>query len=438
MKNPFSELNPAALLKPQTYIEKPLLLAPVILFIVIIIYMLMPSSYEEKEIPTFTVKKGDFLVSITESGEIRAKKSVTISAPRIRGNLKIIYLIPEGTYVKAGEVVAKFDPTEATSRLKDAEAQLEIALSEKEKLIANHTSATAQMESQYKSAELSFELSKLNLEQMKFEAEAKQLEALLQHKKNELSFLQTKQEFESKKIIQQSELNKTHIEIKQKRNELEKAQNDLAEMTLTAPAEGLVVYDINWGNNGRKYSVGDSPWGGAVIINLPDLSEMESVTSVNEVDVSKIKNGLRVTVRLDAFQDSSFNGKVSNVASLGKNKSNESQIKVFEILVDIADKSDLLKPGMTTSNKFIIREIPEVYYVPLEALFEKDGKKIVYILDGSDFIEREVVPGEKGEDNIVIAEGLENGDIVALLDPADVTLEQNSEETETSPAVSGR
>lgn len=390
--------------------------------LLLIVMLLIYFSLREIEgtvegIPTFKVSTGDFVVSVTESGEIRAKNSVSISAPRIRGNLKIIYLIPEGTYVKPGDVVARFDPTEAQTKLKEAEAEQEISLSKKEKLLANHKSAMAQMESQLKSAELSFELSKLNLDQMRFEAEAKQQEALLQHKKNELSFEQTKQEYESKKIIQQSELNEMEIELKQKQNELDRAKRDMELMALTTSAEGLVVYSENWSNDGRKFGVGDQPWPGATIMNLPDLSAMESVTNVNEVDVSKIKKGQTVIVKLDAFQDSSFSGTITSVASLGRKKDNNSNIKVFEILVEVVGKSDILRPGMTTSNKIIIDEIPGVISVPLEAVFEKNNQTFTYVMDGSSFDEREVELGTRGEDFVVIANGLEDGDVIALRDP---------------------
>ncbi len=390
----------------------------IIILLMVILFSFGTFESSVSGIPTYTPVVDDFVVSVTESGEIRAKNSVAISAPRIRrGNLKIIYLIPEGTYVKPGDVVARFDPTEAQTKLKESESDLEISLSKKDKLIANHKSAMAQMESQLKSAELSFELSKLNLEQMKFEAEAKQQEALLNHKKNELSYEQTKQEYESKKIIQQSELNEMEIEINQKRNELERSQRDFELMTLTTSAEGLVVYSENWGNDGRKFGVGDQPWPGATIMNLPDLSAMESVTNVNEVDVSKISKGQKVMVKLDAFQDSTFQGKVSSVASLGRKKDNNSNIKVFEILVDVDGTSDILRPGMTTSNKIIIDKVPNVISVPHEAVFDKFGKTLVYVMSGSSFEEREVEVGTKGEDFVVIKNGLDGGETVALLDP---------------------
>jgi HlyD family secretion protein len=408
---------------------------PVSLIIILIVLILMSFGTFETTvsgIPTYAASVDDFVVSVTESGEIRAKNSVAISAPRIRrGNLKIIYLIPEGTYVKPGDVVARFDPTEAQTKLKESESELEISLSKKDKLMANHKSAMAQMESQLKSAELSFELSKLNLEQMKFEAEAKQQEALLNHKKNELSYEQTKQEHASKKIIQQSELNEMDIEINQKRNELERAKRDFELMTLTTSAEGLVVYSENWGNDGRKFGVGDQPWPGATIMNLPDLSSMESVTNVNEVDVSKISKEQTVLVKLDAFQDSTFEGKVSSVASLGRKKDNNSNIKVFEILVAVEGTSDILRPGMTTSNKIIIDKVPDVISVPHEAVFDKFGKTLVYVMSGSSYEEREVEIGTKGEDFVVVQNGLEEGEIVALRDPTKASTENQNISTES-------
>lgn len=391
---------------------------PIIVFLgVILISFFSTEGSSNSSIPTYTIKKDLFLVSITESGEIKAKKSIAISAPRIGSSLKIIHLVPEGNYIEAGEVVAKFDPTEVLTKLKDTEAKLEISSSNKAKLLANHASQMAQMESDLKSAELSFELSKLNMEQMKFEAEAKRRESELQHKKNELNFEKTKQTFLSKKIIQKSELENMNVEIRQKKNDLKKAQRDLDALTLTSTAEGLVVYGINWNNQGQKFQVGDQPWRGQVIVTLPDLSKMESHTFVNEVDISKVKTGQKVEVKLDAFQDSIFYGEVGKVARLGKKKDDQSTIKVFDVFIDIKGASEILKPGMTTSNRIIMDEINDKIFIPHEALFEIEGNLIVYKKDGTSFEEVVVTLGKKSDDFVIIESGLNDGDIVALRNP---------------------
>ena len=389
----------------------------IIVSVFLLMLLFFGGSNSAGSIPTYTVKRNNFLVTISESGEIKAQNSISISAPRVRGTLKIVYLVPEGTYIKPGELVAKFDPTEAMTRLRETQADLEIAESNKEKLIANQKSDMAKMDSDLKSAELSYELSKLNLEQMKFEAEAKRREAQLQHQKNELSFLQTKQSFESRKIIQQTEMNNMNVEIRQKKNELDKAQRDVDALTLTADAEGLVVYEINWNNQGRRFQVGDQPWPGQTIVTLPDLSGMQSQTSVNEVDISKVSNGLKVIVKLDAFQDSTFIGKVSNVAKLGKQTEGNSNIKVFDVYVSIDGTSEILKPGMTTNNKIIINEIPDTIFIPQEAVFQRDDKFVAYKLNGSGWDETKIEVGEKSEDFIIVKKGLTAGDVVALRNP---------------------
>lgn len=405
------------------------------ILLALIILALLPVGGGAADVPTYTAKRGLFKVTISESGEIAAVNAVSVSTPRIRGELKIVYLIDQGTYVEPGDTLCRFDPTEALNKVKDQESELQVLESEKKKLMADHKSAQTRLETELKSAELSYELSKLNLEQIRFEAEIKQKEAMLEHQRNELSYQKTEQEFESLKIVQQSELDKMNIQIEQKRLDLEKAERDLGMLTLTAPKEGLVVYENNW-STGRKIAVGDTPWGGMTIITLPDLSAMQSKTFVNEVDVSRVKPGQPVEVRLDAFQDSTFTGEISEVASLGKSKDYDSKIKVFEVIVKITTQSEILKPGMTSSNKIIVNEIPDVVYVPFEAVFERDGEKIVYLQDGSGFEEQPVTLAEKGENYIVVTEGVKDGDVVALRDPSKDPAAPEMEGGEGGPGMS--
>ncbi|MCC6549551.1 MAG: efflux RND transporter periplasmic adaptor subunit [Ignavibacteriaceae bacterium] len=396
------------------------------------VYIIFPGV--DPSVPLYKVRKDKFLVTITESGELIAKNAVSVSSPRVRGNLKIVYLIPEGSYVQPGDTVVQFDPTEALNNLREAESRLEVAISNKEKLVANQLSQMTRLESDLKSAELSYELSKLSLEQMKFEAEIKQQEGQLQLKRNELSFLKAKQDLASQKIVQKSELNNVEIDVQQKRTDLQRAERDLQMLTLSAPKEGLVVYENNWAT-GRKIAIGDTPWQGMTIITLPDLSEMQSVTYVNEVDVSRIRKELNVEVRLDAFRDSSFPGYIASVAALGKAKDGNSAIKVFEIAVNIRMQSEILKPGMTTSNRIIISEVPDVLYIPQEAVFQKHGGHVVYIKRATGFEEKDVTLGERNEDYIIVTKGLRTGDEVALRDPTikeDEPLQPAAEKTSAS------
>jgi multidrug efflux pump subunit AcrA (membrane-fusion protein) len=417
----FNSLNLPPLVKNKYF-----LITASLLTVMIIIYVLTSVSAPPVQVPTYTVNKDNFLVAITESGEIRAKNSVPVNAPRVRGSLKIVFMAPEGEVVKPGDDLIKFDATESIAKVREEEAKLDIELSEKKKLVANHSSAVANMRSKLESAEISFELSKLKLEKIKYEAEATQQEQKLQFQKDKISYVQTQKEYESMISIHESELAMTNKKIEQQRLELEEEQRELASLTLNASYPGLVVYSKNWNNMGRKFAVGDDCWRGANIITLPDLSVMESLTFVNEVDISKVHDSLSVEVKLDAFQDSMFIGSISQVASLGREKGDDSNLKVFEVVVALSDSSDILKPGMTTSNRIIINEISDVLFIPHESIFESEGNRFVFVQNGSSYDRLEVTVGEKSEDFIVITSGLKEGDIIALRDPdEDTSMESN-------------
>jgi multidrug efflux pump subunit AcrA (membrane-fusion protein) len=89
---------------------------------------------------------------------------------------------------------------------------------------------------------------------------------------------------------------------------------------------------------------------------------------------------------------------------------------------------------MTTSNRIVINEIPNVLFVPQEAVFEKVDKKLVYIKNGSGFDERIVEIGEKSENYVVIKKGLNIGDEVALRDPT-INIEKTSGSEGSSQSV---
>ena len=77
----------------------------------------------------------------------------------------------------------------------------------------------------------------------------------------------------------------------------------------------------------QKWAVGDQPYSGSNIIELPDLSAMRAEVKINEVDISKIMPGQRVEIRPDAYSDSMYAAKVESVANLAQNKDYKSKIK---------------------------------------------------------------------------------------------------------------
>jgi multidrug efflux pump subunit AcrA (membrane-fusion protein) len=120
---------------------------------------------------------------------------------------------------------------------------------------------------------------------------------------------------------------------------------------------------------------------------------------------------------MDAFPDTSFEARVTDVATLARNRSRDSKVKVFDVTAEIEAEDDRLMPGMTVSCEIVVERVPDVLYVPLDAVFRRDDKTIAYVRNGRGFDVREVSLGSEGNDNAIVEEGLSEGDQVALMDP---------------------
>ena len=389
--------------------------------IVLIIILVLGFSGPSRSIPTIRAKRGGFIISLSENGRLDAQRSVTISAPRIRGGLQIVKLAKEGSIVKKGDFLVQFDPTDKETTLRDAEAELKITEANLERVKAQYEMDLKQFELELKKAERNYSE---NLS-----------EAPVIRKEAELTLELARLTYKQKKIILEADINKQQVEVDKARDKRNQAARDLRKMTITAPIPGLVVYMEIWkGGTMEKVQEGDSPWGGQGLINLPDLSTMIVETTVSEVDVSKVEIGQKAKLTLDAIPGPVFNGTVSEISTLARRKEAGSQINVFDldILIDSADAR--LKPGMSARVDIIIDEYDDVLSVPLEAVFERDDTTVVYTKSGKKI---PVALGARNDYSVIIISGLEEGDELRLVDPTrkteDLTPAAGDETQKTQP-----
>ncbi len=384
---------------------------------VIIVIVLSFTTNPSASFATAEVKQGPFSISIKTSGEIRATNSTTLTVPSGRFNqIQVVYLIPEGTTVKAGDVVVRFSTSEVDKTITDKQQELTLLESDAKKTKADQLSRMSDLKDNLRNAELAYEQAKLQIEKMKFEAEMSRKEAEINLEKSKLSLDQARRKIKSQIDVDKSEDIKNQMKINQIKSDIETAKRERDQLTLKAPMTGLVVYEMNW-STGRKIAVGDQPWSGMRIVSLPDLSSMQAVTYVNEVDISKVKKGQRAIVRLDAFPDKPFESTVGYVGTIGQQRDRSSSLKTFEVVLDIKGTDPMLKPGMTTSSEIVMETLPRVLYVPIESVFEKNGKTIAYAVNGSSPEPVTIKIGPKNSNYIVVESGLKAGEKVTLTDP---------------------
>ena len=354
----------------------------------------------DPDIPLAPVKKGEFVLSVRVSGQVDASQAFSLVAPRVR-NLQLTWLAPEGSIVKPGDPVIRFNATQQQAELQDNQSGLKIAETTLER-------AKKELAIQEKQLALELQQAQRNYDEMKYEAPRVAEEAKL---KLELAQLNNQAKLEQ----QRADVEKATFEVQRARDKVMLAQRELDQMTLTAPIDGMVVHlDIWKGSAMSKVQAGDSPWPGQAIINLPDLSDMIVKATVSEVDASAIEVGQEAIVAVDAFADTTYKAKVVRKGALARRKDPNSKINVFDVEIGILEKDERLKPGMSATCQVVVERIPEVVSLPLEAVFEIEGKPVIYLANKK---RKDIQVGRRNDMEIEVTAGLTGDERVCLVDP---------------------
>ena len=378
----------------------------------------------EQQVPEAKVEQGTFYIDIYEEGEIEAINSINISSPNIPwrfGNLKISNIVTDGTEVKKGDTLITFDPSEVRKAILDYEDRLIVSNAELEKMLAQHELEMEELNADYEVTRISHEITRMQLESASHESDIKRREIKLNLDKADISLDRAREQIDNRRKIQVEEVKQKRLSIRQDEERLEEAHETLNKLFVIAPAPGIAIISHNWSTN-SKFQLGDQCWSSQQLIQLPDLSTLKAKVNINEVDISKVTKGLKVQIRPDAFSDSTFTGYVATVANLAQNKDYSSSIKVFPIEVIINEYNKNLLPGLTVSCRILVDEIPDVKYIPLEALHVEGDRSYVFRKSMSGYDKTEVQTGRTNSDYVIIESGLDKDDKMALIDPT--TLEK--------------
>jgi RND family efflux transporter MFP subunit len=370
---------------------------------------------------TAPVKQGNFKVTVTTTGELRARKFVQIQGPNSQSagvyQTKITWMVPEGTVVKEGEKIAELDRGPAATRLQQVMLDNQKAQAEFTNASLDSTLNLSQAREDVRTAEYGLEEKKIAKEQAQYEAPTIRRQAEIDYEKAQRALDQSKKNLDTKTKQAVAKMTVAGAEVGRQQNNLKMVQDAMNGFTITAPSPGMVIYVREW--NGKKKGVGSqwSPWD-PTVATLPDLTQMESQTYVNEVDVRKLGVGQPVVISLDADPTKKLSGKVTGVANVGEQRPNQDS-KVFEVKIDVAQADTTLRPGMTTSNAIEIASVPHVLSVPLDAVVSEGGYSYVYKMDGRTVVKQMVETGAMNDNEIVVKKGLTKDDRVLLTVPTD-------------------
>jgi HlyD family secretion protein len=401
----------------------------VVLTIIALIAFNKLASSKRKVAVFAEAKKDVFEISVSNSGELIAERSVEIKGPQMaqgRSNmgkgghnnmrmvdLKIQDIVPEGTLVKTGDYIAQIDRTQYDNSLKD---QLETLKKEQETLemkLLDSAVVLTNLRDDIKNQSYTVEESRITLEQSKFEPPATIRKAQIDLDKQIRTLEQKKKSYLLKVAQTNADIDHQKLHVSMATTTVQDLEDYLAQFTVKAPANGMVIYKKDRLGNKRKAGSTINPWD-LVIATLPDLSSMISRIYINEIEISRVKKDQKAHITIDAFPEKLFFGTVYSIANIGEQLPN-SDAKMFEVLIRVDESDPLLRPSMTTSNKIIIETYADVISIPSECVHAGiDSIPFVYLKNKRKQI---VVLGKSNEKNVIVEQGLKPGSQVYIIPP---------------------
>jgi len=368
--------------------------------------------------PVFEVASGEFVRQVHAEGNLKAVRATPLSPPPgIRGSVRVAWLAPDGLSVSEGDVVIRFDPTDMEKNLLDGKSDRAAAES-------RMTQRLVREEGAMRNLGRDADLAAMDLEHaQEFQSRDAQVysrqeiieseidSALANHRKQHAG-----QQREARGELARVEQDLLGIERHKAELQITRAESELEQLEVRAPHDGtFVIIDMF----GRRAELGSMVWPGRPIAEIPRLDEMEARVYVLEADAGGLKTGLSAEVVLDAHPGRSFPATIKTVEALAQPRSRRSPVQYFAVLLEL-ERTDpeIMKPGQRVQATLLVEQRADVLTVPRQAVVATDDGDVVFVRRGDGFEAVAVKLGSAGLGRVVIESGIDEGDVVALRDPA--------------------
>jgi HlyD family secretion protein len=354
-------------------------------------YFIFRSNENDQKYRTEKISKGDIVQSITASGTVNAVTTVLVGT-QVSGTIKAIYA-DFNSKVSKGQLIAQVDPALFEAQVDQARANLVTSK-------ANLAKSDVAVVDTKRTLERNRQLLAKNLiaQSDKDTAETNYDSAVAQVNAN-------------KALVEQAAAG------------LRTAETNLRYARILSPVDGIVV--------SRNVDVGQTvaaSFQTPTLFNIAqDLTKMQIDSSVAEADIGKIQVGQPVEFTVDAYPDSPFQGRVSEIRNAPINVQN---VVTYDVVVKVDNPELKLKPGMTANLSIIVSSKKDVLRISNTALrfrppsekkdvtakkgkgsgiwvLENNKPKRIAITTGiSDGTYTELLPGEIKEGQEIIVESL--------------------------------
>jgi multidrug resistance efflux pump len=312
------------------------------------LYQQMPQR--QAQVPVTQVRQGDVIVRSYARGELRAVRSTTLIAPNLFGTVQVTKLAPLGAFAREKDLIVEFDDAEVLARLE--EKQLEI-----DQVDERIKKQQADLNIRDNQDQVELLRARYGVRRAELEVKRNELLPAIDQKKNELNLDEAKRrlkqlesDIKSRREQAQAEMAVLRETRRKAQLELERERQRLSQVKLLSPMSGLVAIRQNRqsgfffpGMTVPDIREGDQVQPGMMVADILDLSELEIVAKVGELDRANLREGQEVTIRLDAIGDKSFSGRIKSMSGTASaNIFSGDPSKKFDVLFSV-DMKQLLE-----------------------------------------------------------------------------------------------
>ena len=383
-----------------------------ILFRLLLICLVFSGCEQAGSKAELCIQKGDFNATLIESGELMAVNARSVLVPYVGWKygwqFKITGMVEHGAHVQKGDSVGQLDPANVMKYLIEQETLLETEIANLNKLLVEHDIRFRELEAQLQEVQADFDLKKLELEKYEFESQRKKQIKQLEFQQSGIHLNRIEKTMNLEKAICKNGLKIQKIKVSQIETNVKDAKQAISKLTIVSPLDGIFQISKNRRTE-QLYRLGDDTYQGAELALVPDLSLIKVTSTINETDIGNVKAGQKVIVKLEAFPEKPFEGKVSDIGKLSHKKDEESRAKVFdlEIVLDFSDP--VLKPGMTVSCEVYYAELTDVFYVDNRCLKRVDNTFYLSMNVNNSWEERSVEIGPRNNNYTVVYGNFQQG-----------------------------
>lgn len=365
----------------------------------------------------YTLSRQAFHTSVDADGVLVAKKATTLTAPSLRywRQLEITYLAPEGSTVKKGEVVVRFDPKPFENDYRSAHNALALARAVANRKQAERKAQQYILEADRQSVATALAVSRIQLAKLEFLAPRLREIKRLELKRDELQARKISRKLASVAAIQEEERTHTDILIKQAEQKLKEAEETIEKLSVGASTDGIVIYDRGW--HPVKPHEGSAKYPMEAVARISDLSTMQVKLHVSEIQSQRLKEGQHAEVVISSLSADPVMGTVARVARRATPLKTGSSIRRVQVIVELDSTRSGFTSGLSARVRIFVKKSYEALIAPVDCVFDQDSLHVVYVREGTRFVSRHVDLTARNSDFAVIEGDLEAGAELALRPP---------------------